>query len=350
MKTVPVASDRPDVDSSNCAVRILYRDGAGEMHLKWPVDRLAEAIGDERGTVWVDMEDQPGEPDPLAEYLLREVFHFHPLAVEDALRESHIPKIDDWDGYLYLVFHSSRIDPKTDDLYLQELDVFLGPNYLVTYHEEPLEFLTEARRAIERDPRDRMQHGADHLLFRFLDRSVDQSLAAIEVLDERIDAVQDAVMADLGPANLHQIFRIKRSAIQLQKTFGPQRDVLNKLSRDPYNVVREEHRVYFRDVYDHIVRIHDISESLRDLIAGTLDTYLSVTSNRTNEIMKTLTMVTVMFMPMSFLTGFFGMNFFGDTLAFETPLPKYALFFGTVAIMGLSPVVMLVLARRRRWF
>lgn len=335
--------------ASGCKVRALFRDGAGEMHLDWPVDRIPEVVRDERGTLWIDVEDLPGQPSPVAENLLREVFRFHPLAVDDALRESHVPKIDDWDDYIYIVFHSSRIDPESGDLSLQEMDVFLGPNYLVTYHQEPLEFLTEGREAIEHDPRDRMRHGADHLLFRFLDRSVDQSLETIEALDERIDRVQDAVMANHGPRSLQAIFRIKRSAIQLQKTFGPQRDVLNKLARDPYKVVKEGHRVYFRDVYDHIVRIHDVSEGLRDLIAGTLDTYLSVMSNRTNEIMKALTMVTVMFMPMSFLTGFFGMNFFGATMALDSPMPRWGLFWGALALMALSPVAMLILARRRRW-
>ncbi|WP_165073617.1 magnesium/cobalt transporter CorA [Paludisphaera rhizosphaerae] len=336
--------------SATCRARALYRDGAGELHLNWPLERLGEAIHSGAGTLWLDMENEADTPCPLAETILREVFRFHPLAVDDALKETHVPKIDDWDGYLYLVFHSSQIDPESDDLRLQELDVFLGPNYLVTYHEEPLEYLTEARKAIEADPRDRMKDGADHLLFRFLDRSVDQSLAAIEVLDERIDDVQDAVMDDLGPQTLQQIFRIKRSAIQLQKTFGPQRDVLNKLSRDPYKVVQEKHRIYFRDVYDHIVRIHDISEGLRDLIAGTLDTYLSVISNRTNEIMKTLTVVTVMFLPMSFITGFFGMNFFGGSLELDVWMPKWLLFFGSLSVMLLSPVAILAMLKRWGWF
>lgn len=343
----------PDISSAakaTCRARALYRDGAGELHLNWPLERLGEAVESGQGTLWLDLENESAEPCALAEQILREVFRFHPLAVEDALRETHIPKIDDWDGYLYLVFHVSRIDPDTDDLHLQELDVFLGPNYLVTYHEEPLEFLTDARKAIEQDPRDRMKDGADHLLFRFLDRSVDQSLAAIEKLDERIDEIQDSVMRRLGPDTLQQIFRIKRSAIQLQKNFGPQRDVLNKLARDPYSVVQEKHRVYFRDVYDHIVRIHDISEGLRDLIAGTLDTYLSVISNRTNEVMKTLTVVTVMFLPMSFITGFFGMNFFGGTLDLGVWMPKWALFFGALFVMSLSPVVILTLMKRWRWF
>lgn len=338
------------LDSSSPKIHILYRDGGGEMHLDWPREDLEVALKDEGGNIWVDVEDPVEGPSRLAESILRDVFHFHPLAIEDALAETHVPKIDDWGDYLYLVFHASAIDLRTDDLTLQELDVFLGLNFLVTYHTGKADFLDEDRKAIRHDPRDRMKDGPDHLLFRFLDRAVDQSLKAIEVLDERIDDIQDLIIARPSSDSLLDIFRIKRTAIHLQKTFGPQREVLNKLARDPFKPVKEEHRIYFRDVYDHIVRIHDISESLRDLIAGTLDTYLSVMSNRTNEIMKTLTLVTVMFMPMSFIVGFWGMNFFGETLAFKSELPRVLLFLGSLLVMCLSPILMLSYARRRGWF
>ena len=332
------------------AVRIFYRDAAGQIHLDWPVDRLPEVVAEARGTLWVDIEDSGGVASSKAEGLLRDVFHFHALAVDDALRESHVPKVDDWGEYLYLVFHSTSVDPECDGLKLHELDIFLGASYLVTYHNEPLSFLDEDRKAIEHDPRDRLQHGPDHLLFRFLERAVDQSLETIEFLDDRVDAIQNEVIENPRGESLQMIFRIKRAAIELHKIFGPQREVLNRLARDPYKPIQTKHQVYFRDVYDHVVRIHDISESLRDLIAGTLETYLSVMSNRTNDIMKLLTMVTLMFMPMSFITGFFGMNFFAENLAFQTPLPKALLFVASSLIMCISPALMWNYARSRKWF
>ena len=346
----PDASASAAAASAGMKLRVVYRDGAGEIHLDWPRERIAQAIADRQGTLWVDIENAESASTREAETLLREDFGFHALAVEDAIDESHIPKIDDWGEYIYLVFHGTSIDPRTDVLRLHELDIFLGLNYVVTYHTEPLSFLDQDRKSIERDPRDRLQHGADHLLVRFLERAVDQSLETIEHLDDRVDTVQNQVIADPRPKTLETIFRLKRSAVRLQKIFSPQREVLNRLARDPYKPIQAEHRVYFRDVYDHVVRIHDISESLRDLIAGTLETYLSVMSNRTNDIMKTLTMVTVMFMPMSFLVGFFGMNFFGETLAFQSPLPKRLLFFGSLLIMCVSPSLMWVYVRRKKWF
>ena len=250
--------------SAGMKLRVVYRDGAGEIHLDWPRERIAQAIADRQGTLWVDIENAESASTREAETLLRDDFGFHALAVEDAIDESHIPKIDDWGEYIYLVFHGTSIDPRTDVLRLHELDIFLGLNYVVTYHTEPLSFLDQDRKSIERDPRERLQHGADHLLVRFLERAVDQSLETIEHLDDRVDTVQNQVIADPRPKTLERIFRLKRSAVRLQKIFSPQREVLNRLARDPYKPIRAEHRVYFRDVYDHVVRIHDISESLRD--------------------------------------------------------------------------------------
>jgi len=347
----PASLAGPDIDFRNSIIRVVFRDGSGNLHSDWPTSRVEEAVRDQSGLVWVDIQGpKEGHPDQQVEDWLCGVFHFHPLSVEDALRETHVPKVDDWDGYLYLVFHVARIDPNSDVLYLQEFDVFLGRNYVVTYHAGPLAILDQDRINIERDPRDRLRHGADHLLIRFLELAVDQSLAAIEEMDDRVDEIQNEVIANASPKILQRIFRVKRSAIQLHKSLAPQREVLNRLARDPYKPVQPKHRVYFRDLYDHVVRIHDISEGLRDLISGTLETYLSVVSNRTNDIMKTLTIVTVMFMPMSFLVGFFGMNFFGESLAFTGPVPRRALFIASCGIMAISPCFIWIYARRRKWF
>jgi magnesium transporter len=351
-------SETPGDDASStetkapggAVVRSVYRDGAGNLHLDWPAEKVPEAIRDPGGTVWVDLMTAKEEGTREIETWLQEVFSFHHLAVEDALRETNVPKVDDWGEYVYVVFRVPRVDPGTEILELHELDIFLGANYVVTFHVAPMEILESERSNIAADPRDRLRHGADHLLVRLLERAVDQSLAAIEVLDERVDVLQNLIIERPSPKVIRTIFRIKRSAIQLHKTLSPQREVLNHLARDPYQPVREEHRVYFRDLYDHLVRIHDISESLRDLIAGTLETYLSVISNRTNEIMKTLTMVTVMFLPMSFLAGFFGMNFFGEPLALEVPMPRGLLFIATCVIMAISPCFMWVYAKSRKWF
>jgi magnesium transporter len=350
--TRALTSDAPHAPSvgPGPAIRIIYRDGAGAIHHDWPVERIDEAIEERKGTLWVDIEDRAPGANGRVEALLRDVFRFHALAIEDALKDTHVPKVDDWGGYLYLVFHSIDFDPGTDELRLHELDIFLGRNYLVTYHNELMPEIEQHRRNIERDPVNRCRHGADHILYHLLDLLVAAYLPAIEHLDEAIDDAQDEVFGHPTPRTLQTIFQVKRSALRLNRILAPEREVLNRLARDDYEPIPHDHRIYFRDIYDHLVRVHDITESLRDLIGGALDTYLSAISNRTNDIMKTLTFVTVMFLPMSFLAGFFGMNFFGETLSFKSPLPKGFLFALTGLAMVLTPGVMWYWARRRGWY
>jgi magnesium transporter len=352
MSGEPSAVDAPSIArlGVQTVIKLIYRDGKGTFHADWPVGRIDEALAEKSGLVWVDILGPEEHASPeLQDWLCRH-FEFHHLAVEDALAESHIAKIDDWGEYLYIVFHVAGFKPGCDDLDLHELDVFLGPNYLITYHTAALEILDQDRKSIVRDPRDRLRQGADHLLYRFLELAIDQSLMAIEHLDEQIDQIQNSVIENATTRSLRAIFRLKRAALLLHKALSPQREVLTRLARDPFKPVQAKHRVYFRDLYDHVVRIHDISESLRDLIAGAVETYLSVVSNRTNDIMKALTIVTVMFLPMSFLVGFFGMNFFGENIAFANPLPRGLLFWGSAAIMAISPCFIWIYARRRKWF
>ena len=346
----PSGRDKIRVDQA-LTTRIIYRDTQGSIHLDWPLDQLQAAIADAQGTVWVDFEDLDSEHNGEVEAMLRDIFHFHPLAIEDALKDVNVPRIDDWGQYLYLVINTIDFHPETDALQLHELDLFVGANFLVTYHHEPIEVLDRQHRLIEREPEERLRLGASHLLHHLLDEVVAEFLPAIEHLDDAINAAQDEVFDHATPATLRRIFHIKSCALRLNRVVIPMREVLNRLARDPYSQIVPEHRVYFRDVYDHLVRVHDIVESLRDLIGGALDTYLSIVSNRTNDIMKVLTLLNVMFLPMTFLAGFFGMNFFGETLMFTSPiLPKTTLFWLTVTIMILTPVGMWLLARRRGWF
>jgi magnesium transporter len=340
----------PHSHETGVTMRVVYRDGGGSIHQRWPVERIAEALEDRAGTTWVDIEDRESPASTQVEALLRDVFHFHMLAIEDALKEIHVPRLDDWGDYLYVVFHTLDFDPETDQLRLHELDIFLGKNYLVTYHNHPIPEIEQHWKNIERDPVNRCRNGADHILYHVLDLIVAAYLPAIEHLDDAIDDAQDEVFDRPSPQTLRKIFQVKRSALRLNRILGPEREVINRLARDDYDPIPPEHRVYFRDIYDHLVRVHDITEGLRDLISGALDTYLSAVSNRTNDIMKTLTIVTVMFLPMSFLTGWFGMNFFGDSLTFHAAMPKRLLFTFTCLTVVVTPPLIWLWARRRRWF
>lgn len=331
-------------------IRVVYRDGDGAIHLDWPASRVADAVADEKGTAWVDVEDLDSACNGSVEAMLRDVFKFHPLAIEDALKDTHVPRVDDWGQYVYLVIRTIDFDPDTDALQLHELDVFLGTNYLVTYHNEPAPVLERHRAFIGREPEGRLRRGPSHVLYSLLDGIGDDFLYALEHLDEAVDDLQDRIFEAPDPDSLQEIQRIKRSALRLQRILLPFREAINRLARESYHVIPEGERVYFRDVYDQLVRIHDIADNLRDLISGALSTYLSMVSNRTNDAMKALTIVTVLFLPMTFLVGFFGMNFFGSTLEFRSPeLPRAALFWGACFLMFAPPIVLACVAWRRGW-
>lgn len=348
--TATTPGPAPTRRSSSPRFRIVYREASGRLHLDWPLGELGRAVADAGGCTWVDVDDRGGDL-PAVEALLRDVFGFHPLAIEDALRETNVPKLDDWGDYLYTVFHSIDFNPDTDEMVLNELDVFLGKNFLVTYHPEPTPILDRLRQSIERDHGHRLNQGADHLLSLLLDLGVADYMPAIEHLDEAIDAAQDELLADARPSTLRQILRVKQSALKLHRVLIPQREVLNRLARDEYAPVDAQARVYFRDVYDHLVRVHDISETLRDLVSGALDLYMTAMSNRTNEVMKTLTVVTVLFLPLNFVVGFFGMNFFGANIELsDLHLPHDLIFLVILACMGASPWFMWRWAKRRGWF
>ncbi len=227
------------------------------------------------------------------------------------------------------------------------MDAFLGTNYLVTHRARPVAAVDRLWAACQRDER-HLKKGSAHLLYRLADELVADYMPVVEGFDEAIDDVEDLIFSAPTPSLLEQLFALKRALVHLRRIIGPQREVLNKLARGDYAVVDAKDRVFFRDVYDHLVRLHDITESLRDLVGGALDTYLSVVSNRMNDVMKTLTVITTLFMPMSFLAGFFGMNFFQATVSFEAWTGSVA--FGLmIAAMILLPLGMYLWIRRRAW-
>jgi len=326
-------------------IRSLYRTRDGHIHTDLRPDELAAALQDTDGLLWVDL---AGEPPETCEPILHETFGFHPLAVDDALQESHVPKVDDWGQYIYLVLHAVVFGRQGDgELDTLELDVFVGKSYLVTYQARPIAAVDRVWTACQRDER-HLQRGVGHLLYKLADELVADYMPVVEGMDEAIDRIEDQVFGNPGPHLLERVFTLKRALLHLRRIIAPQREVLNKLGRGDYGVIDAGDRIFFRDVYDHLVRLYDITESLRDLVGGALDTYLSVVNNRMNEVMKTLTLITTLFMPISFLAGFFGMNFFQPVAPLDawTDHPAFML---TMAAVILVPVGMYLWMRRRAW-
>lgn len=325
-------------------IRTLYRARDGSLRTDVRPEEFAAILAKADGLLWVDF---VGESAEVCEPILRSIFAFDPLAVDDALQESHVPKLDDWGEYLYIVLHAVAFDAEGEDLHTLEVDVFLGRSYVVTHHDIPVQAVDRVWTACQRDER-HTSRGAEYLAYRLADEIVAGYMPVVEEIDVAIDRIEDRVLGGaLRTATLERLLTMKRALLNLRRIISPQREVLNKLARDDYEVVGARGRLYFRDVYDHLVRLHDINESMRDLVSGVLDTYLSVVNNRLNDVMKTLTLITTLFMPISFIASFFGMNFFGPVnsgLAPWTDSPALVL---TLLLMVALPAAMYVWMRRR---
>jgi len=326
-------------------IRSLHFTEDGALRVDLNMEAIAAARQSEDSLLWLDL---CAEPPAQCELILRDVFGFHPLAVDDALAESHHPKVDDWSEYLLVVLHSIAFDVRADpQVRTQELDVFLGRSYVITYRTEPIAAVDRVWALSQRDQR-HLRHGPDHLLYKLADELVADYMPAVEAIDEALDRIEDELFDSAGTAMPEDIFRLKRGLLHLRRIIAPQREVLNKLARGDFPVIHDDDRVFFRDVYDHLVRLYDITESLRDLVGGVLDSYLSVINNRMNDVMKRLTVITTLFMPLSVLVGFFGMNFFQPVTDLDawTDLPAFIL---TLLILIAAPTSMIAWMRRRRW-
>jgi len=326
-------------------IRSLYYISGKPIRKDIPPQEFPKLIRDRRGLLWVDF---MGEPAETCLPILQE-FGFHPLAIDDALRETHTPRLDDWETYLYIVLNYMEVANNGDewDTHVDELDVFLGHNYIVTHHDHPVPAIEETWASCDRDPRT-IQNGADHLLYKITDNLVAAYMPTVERIDEILDQIEDQIFARPSPRTLEKLFALKRVLLAMRRILLPQREVLNKLARDDYRVIDPKDRVFFRDIYDHLVRLHDLNESLRDLVGGALDTYLSVINNRMNDVMKTLTIITTLFMPLAFITGFFGMNFF-EPLGIYKNWTTNPAFYLMLAVTLLLPLGMYIWMRRRTW-
>jgi magnesium transporter len=326
-------------------IRTLFFTPGKPVRTNIPPSEFPRLLRDRKGLLWVDF---MGEPIEQAEPILSQ-FGFHPLAIDDALQETHTPKIDDWGDYLYMVFNilNYKLEDGVFKSEIDELDVFLGRNYIITHHDQLLTAVEDTWKTCQRDAR-HLQGGADHLLYRIIDSTVMGYMPLVEQIDQQIDIIEDQVFDRPHPSTLEQLFALKRLLLTMRRILLPQREVLNKLARDEYRVIDPKDRVFFRDIYDHLVRLHDLNESLRDLVSGALDTYLSAVNNRMNEVMKTLTIITTLFMPITFVTGFFGMNFFEPVANFMgwTSQQTFSI---TLGIMLIVPIFMYFWMHRRTW-
>lgn len=272
-------------------------------------NELPAALKDERSIVWVDMECPTGEDE---KQILHDIFDFHPLTIEDCQLNHSQPKIEEFPDYLYFIVHGVRDgDPEGRQHFdSKELDGYLGKNFVVTYHHDSFKSINSVKRQISASP-SACQRGAAYLLHQILDQMIDNYAPVLENLDGYLTRLEDSIFESKKDDNriLAEIMRLKRSVTNLRRTSSKQLNVLYRMSHGEFDLISEHMLPFYRDVYDHLLRISDLSETYRDMTGALMETYLSVQSNRMNEVMKTLTIFSAIMLPLTVITGIYGMNF-----------------------------------------
>jgi magnesium transporter len=290
---------------------------------------------------WLDL-TAPGKEQIDA---LRDLFGFHPLALEDALHFGQRPKIDSYGDYTFVVFYGARELASPETSLLREVQMFVSGKYLVTLHQDQLPALDEQRSRLAGV----VLHSEQFLLYRVFDALTDSFFPLLARIDDEIDDLEAAVLAGPSDEQLQRLFAMKRELVAMRKVVTPQRDLFARSIDELADLpgLELDERDYFRDVYDHLIRISDLIDSYRDLLSNTTDLYLSTVGNRQNEVMKQLAIVGTIFLPLSFITGFFGMNF--SWLVTKGINSTWSFFVLGIGSMLVTCVVLLRFFKRKGW-
>ncbi|HEX7182208.1 MAG TPA: magnesium/cobalt transporter CorA [Thermoanaerobaculia bacterium] len=296
---------------------------------------------------WVNVE---GLHDIAMLEALGHMFGLHPLTLEDVVNCGQRPKLEDYGNYHFLVMRSLRM--VDDELETEQISFVLAENFVITFQEIPGDSFEAVRGRIRSGGRGRIRKmGPDYLAYALIDALVDEFFPVLEKYGERLELLEDEVIEKATPQTLGEVHQIKRELLTMRRAAWPEREVINALQREEAHLVQPETRVFLRDCYDHTVQVIDMIETYRDLSAGLLEVYLSSASNRLNEVMKVLTIISTIFIPLNFIAGIYGMNF--NPEASPLNMPELNWYWGYPAILAvmLSVAVGLVFYfRRRGWF
>lgn len=236
-------------------------------------------------------------------------FGIHPLTLEDIVNTGQRPKTEDYEDYIYVVFKMLTFDDSGDHIVSEQVSLILGPHYLLSFQETDGDVFNFVRERIRKGRVRIRKSGPDYLAYALIDAVVDHYFHILEALGSKIEVFEDRVHSDPTPETLQNIHHLKREMIYFRKQIWPLRELLNNLVKAESDLVREANKIFIRDVYDHTIQVIDTIESFRDIIAGMMDLYLSTVSNRMNEVMKVLTIIATIFIPLTFVAGIYGMNF-----------------------------------------
>ena len=317
-----------------------------EKALASPADIVPYLQDSDPSITWVDVQGL-GDAQVLDE--LKQVFDIHPLALADVVNVPQRSKVDIYDRYLFVITRMS-LPGSNGDLHTEQVSMFIGKHFVLTFQETYGDCLDPVRERIRKGSGLIRKSGADYLAYAIIDAIVDGYFPIVELLGERIEDVEDRVVLRPAPHVLREIYDLKRGLLEVRRGIWPQRDAVNALLHDESGLIGKTVRLYLRDCYDHAVQVLEMVESQRELTAALLDVYLSSMANRTNEVMKILTVVTTIFIPLTFLSGIYGMNF--DTTASGWNMPELGWRFGypfVLAMMGVVASSLLAFFWKKGW-
>ena len=329
--------------TAKCIITVFGYDEEREFHM--PVKSVAECEEwkDEQRVLWINID---GLHDVTVIEGAGKLFGIHPLTLEDILHTDQRSKLEDFESYLFLVLRTLELEEITNDVIDEQLSMVIGKNYVLTFQEKPGDMFDAVRERIKSPGTGIRKRGADYLAYVLIDAIVDSYFTVLEELEGRIEVLDQELFTTSGRETFEAIYTLKKELILLRKSVRPMREIINSISRDHYKVIDDEATwPFFRDVYDNVILINETIETYRDIVLGMYDTWLAIVNNRMNEIMKVLTTIATIFMPLSFLAGLYGMNFrYIPGLQWEWG------FFALLGFMGLTVIGMMVYFRTRRWF
>jgi magnesium transporter len=297
-----------------------------------------EELLPQEGRKWIDVQ-QPTEAEMA---LLAERFGLHKLAVEDCLHLDQRPKLEEYPNHQFIVLQGFTTASKdVCELTLHEHHFFLAHDWLISVHDLPFVGLDAVLKRVKDDPRATLGRGTDFVLYMLADGLVDAQFPILDAFSDELEDLEVAIFEKVDPSQLQRIFEMKRMLVSLRRVLSPQRDVVGMLSRRGITHIHERSTLYFRDVYDHLVRLYEQIDAGRDIVGNVMDGYLSMVANKTNDITKQLTIFSTMFLPLSFIVGFFGQNF--DALSSK------GYYYSMWAMIVGFPVGLLLWFKHKRW-
>lgn len=314
--------------------------GKKEIISSFKYSEIKDALKRDDNLIWVELENPT--KDELA--LIKDDFNLHPLTVEDCVNTNARPKIDQFPTYLFLILHAAGYNESTFKVKTLELNICVGKNFLLTIHMDSIPSLRNAWNRAEKNI-SLMSGGSDNLLYQVIDSLVDNYFPVIDMLDTRIDKIENEVFSKPQEPTLKQIFSVKNDVLFLRRFMAPQRETINLLAKGGHSFINPSTGIYFRDISDNLIFILDTIDTYRDTLASALDAYLSNIGQKTNEIMKTLTIIATIMMPLTLITGIYGMNF--------RHMPEIGWRFGYLGFYILVALVaggMLVYFKKNKWF